>query len=245
VDEAGRQAPTWRRAVDGTVAEALGRDRRKDPHLARTGGPAGNARITAWIGIILLTLSVAELVTLLDVRGLIGWHIALGALLLPPTLVKSASTGWRIVRYYTGNREYRAAGPPPLLLRILGPFVVAATLGLLISGIVLVGLGPDASHSTLLTLAGQRVDWVTVHQALFVAWSVIVGLHVLARLLPAVGIVVSRPAAGDRVDGRIPRAAVLGATVLLAALTAALLLAAAPAWRSGNWGFDRGDRWHG
>jgi hypothetical protein len=232
VDEPGRHAPTWRRVVDGTLAEAVGRDRREDPSLRRTGGPAGNARLTAWTGLILLVLIAAELVTLLDVHGLIGWHIAIGALLLPPSLVKTASTGWRILRYYTGNRDYRTAGPPPLLLRVLGPCIV------------LVALGPDSSQSALVTLAGQRVDWVTVHQALFLVWGVIAGLHVLGRLLPAVGIVATRPAAGDRVDGRISRTVVLAAMVALAALTAALLLAAAPSWRSGNWGFDHGRRFH-
>ncbi|HEY9484617.1 MAG TPA: hypothetical protein VIR00_16810 [Micromonosporaceae bacterium] len=49
----------------------------------------------------------AELVTLVDVRGWIDWHIVIGVLLIPPALVKTASMGWRIVRYYTGSRPYR------------------------------------------------------------------------------------------------------------------------------------------
>jgi hypothetical protein len=238
------QAPGWRRVVTGTLAEATGRDRRRDPALPRTGGPAGNARITAWTGMILLALILAELVTLVDVHGLISWHIVLGALLLPPSLLKTASTGWRILRYYAGNREYRAAGPPPLLLRILGPLVIAATLGLLVSGIVLVALGPTSAQRQLLSVAGQRVDWVTLHQGLFVVWAVVAGLHVLGRLLPAIGIVLTRPAAGSRVDGRIPRSAVLAVMAALAALAAVLLLAAAPAWRNGNWGFHGGGDFH-
>src|SRR3954452_9307527 len=103
------------------VDEASGRSHRKDGVLPRTGGPAGNARLTAWTGVVLLVLFVAELVTLLDVRGLIGWHVAVGVLLVPPALVKTASTGWRIIRYYAGDRSYRQAGPPPWPLRVLGP----------------------------------------------------------------------------------------------------------------------------
>src|SRR4249919_1797513 len=88
------------RHVDETVSVALGRVHRRDPVLAGTGGPAGNALLTAWTGLVLLVLGVAELLTLINVRGLISWHVALGALLVPPALVKTASTGWRVVRYY-------------------------------------------------------------------------------------------------------------------------------------------------
>jgi hypothetical protein len=53
------------------VDEATGRSHRSDAATGRTGGPAGNARLTAWPG-LLLVLFLAELVTLLDVRGLIS-----------------------------------------------------------------------------------------------------------------------------------------------------------------------------
>ena len=47
-----------------------------DHMLPRTGGPAGNAALTAWTGLTLLVLSVAELLTLFNVTGLISWHVA-------------------------------------------------------------------------------------------------------------------------------------------------------------------------
>jgi hypothetical protein len=53
-------------------AEAAGRRRRADPVLAGAGGPAGNARLTAWTGLVLLALFGAELVTLVDVSGPAG-----------------------------------------------------------------------------------------------------------------------------------------------------------------------------
>ena len=89
------------------VAEATGRADRPDPRKPRTGGPAGNARLTAWTGLVLLVLLAVEGVTLIDVRGLITWHVVVGALLVPPALLKTATTGWRMVRYYAGNRDYR------------------------------------------------------------------------------------------------------------------------------------------
>src|SRR5689334_6912276 len=130
--------------------QAIGRQHRRDPVLPRTGGPAGNARLTAWTGLVLLALFLAELVTLLDVHGLMSWHVTIGALLIPPALLKTGSTGWRIVRYYRGNDAYRAAGPPPLLLRVLGPLVVFSTLAVLGTGIWLIVVGPDRSRSDLI-----------------------------------------------------------------------------------------------
>ena len=126
---------------------AIGRGHRTDPVLPRSGGPAGNASLTAWTGLVLLVLFLAELVTLLDVRGLISWHVALGALLVPPALLKTATTGWRIARYYAGSAAYRTAGPPPLALRLLGPLVVLSTLAVLGSGVALVLVGETSSRA--------------------------------------------------------------------------------------------------
>jgi hypothetical protein len=168
-----------------TLAVAVGRTHRADPVVGATGGPAGNARLTAWTGLVLLALFVAELITLLDVRGLISWHLALGVALLPPALLKTATTGWRILRYYLGSTSYRRAGPPPVALRLLGPLVVAGTLALLGTGIALVLLGESRSRQTLLTVVGQRIDVLTLHQAAFAVWAVVTGLHVLARAVTA------------------------------------------------------------
>jgi hypothetical protein len=172
--------------ISETVSVALGRAHRDDPVLTGTGGPAGNAALTAWTGLVLLVLGVAELLTLIDVRGLISWHVAIGALLVPPALLKTVSTGWRIVRYYAGSAAYAEAGPPPLLLRLLGPLVVVSTLALLASGVVLVWLSEDRSRQALFTLLGFRVDWITVHQAAFAVWATVTGLHLLGRIVAAV-----------------------------------------------------------
>ena len=217
--------------VADAVNSAIGRTHRDDPIAAGTGGPAGNARLTAWTGLVLLALSLAELVTLLDVDGLIAWHIVIGALLIPPALLKTASTGWRILRYYRRNPGYRSAGPPPLLLRVLGPGVVASTLGLLASGMLLVALGQDGSRTVLVTVLGQRVDAVTLHQGLFIVWAVLTGLHVLGRFVPALNLVVFPKIVPSGVDGGRHRTAIMLATFALAGLTALLLLSAAGSWR--------------
>jgi hypothetical protein len=216
--------------------EAIGRGHRTDPVLPGSGGPAGNARLTAWTGLALLVLIVAELITLLDVRGLISWHVAIGVLLVPFALLKTASTGWRILRYYTGSRPYRSAGPPPLFLRVLGPLVVASTLVVLASGIVLIAVGEERGRATLFTVLGQRIDWVSVHQALFVVFAVVTGLHLLARLVPALTLVSARVrrAVDARTTGSVPggwrRVTALVATLVAAAVATALLLPLASGW---------------
>jgi hypothetical protein len=223
---------TIRTAGADVLDEALGRTRRTDPALPGAGGPAGNARLTAWTGVLLFVLFVAELITLIDVRQLISWHLVIGTLLVPPALLKTGTTGWRIVGYYSGRRPYRDAGPPPMLLRILGPLVVAGTLAVLGSGLVLILLGPDTSRRTLLTVLGQRIDTVTIHQATFAVWAVVTGLHVLARLIPAVRLTVAPASADAPVPGRAGRVGALILSVSVAAVSAALVLSAAGAWRT-------------
>jgi hypothetical protein len=218
------------RRAEALVAEtldiALGHEHRSDPVLPGTGGPAGNARLTAWTGLLLLVLFLAELVTLLDVRGLISWHLALGVVLIPPALLKTATTGWRILRYYSGSAPYRSAGPPPMLLRLLGPLVVASTLALLGSGVALVLLGESSSRLTLVTLVGFRVDAVALHKAAFVVWGAVTGVHVLARAIPAWQL-----ALGSRLPGLGWRGLSLTLAVAVAAAGAFWVLGDSGGWR--------------
>jgi uncharacterized membrane protein YhaH (DUF805 family) len=222
--------------VAALVAEATGRERRDDPVLPRTGGPAGNAVLTAWTGLVLLVLSVAELLTLVNVRSLLSWHVAIGALLVPPALMKTATTGWRIVRYYVGDASYRAAGPPPMALRLLGPLVVLSTLGLLGSGVLLVLVGNDSGQRSFISFLGFGVGWVTVHQGFFLVWVGATGLHLLGRIIPALMLTFGR-ARDLRVPGGWARSALIGTAATLAVLLAVLLVRA-----DGSWGHDRSGR---
>ena len=234
----GEQRHSWRRgpvgvaatvAVTDAVAEAVGQTRRVDPVLPGTGGPAGNALLTAWTALVLLVASVAELLTLFNVNALLSWHVAIGALLIPPALMKTTSTGWRMARYYTGHASYREAGPPPLLMRLLGPLVVVSTLGLLGTGVLLVLLGQRQSRSRVFDVAGLRADWVTLHQAFFAVWAVVTGLHLLGRLVPALRITLQPDGSGS-VPGAWSR------WLVLAAMTASgVVLAVALVQADGSW----------
>ncbi len=107
-----------------------------------TDGPERNLRLTALTGAVLLVLLAVEGFTLLSLRAMLSWHIFVGILLVPVVLLKLGSTGYRFFRYYTHRPDYVRAGPPPLLLRLLGPVVVLSTLALLATGIALIAVGP-------------------------------------------------------------------------------------------------------
>lgn len=219
------------RAVADAYAEASGRATTESPVLPVTGGPAGNVLLTAWTGLVLLVLSVAELLTLFDVRGLISWHVALGALLVPPAVMKTASTGWKMAGYYLGRTPYRQAGPPPLLLRVLGPLVVVSTLGLLGTGVLLILLGEETARQDLLTVLGFRIDWITLHQGFFAVWVGAAGLHLLSRLVPALRLTLlpgQRPVTG--VPGRWTRLLWFAAMAASAAALAVVLVHAEGTW---------------
>lgn len=223
-----------RQWANDTVSEAIGREHRRDPVLPGTGGPAGNALLTAWTGLLLLMLFLIELVTLLNLRSLLNWHIVVGVLLLPPALLKTVTTGWRIVSYYTKRVPYLRAGPPPMPLRLLGPFVVLFTLALLGTGLALVALGPDASRTELFTVLGNRVNWVTVHQASFVVWGGVTGLHTAGRLLPALRIVTTPWRAGTKIPGWRFRGTVMIATLVFAAVAATIVFGMSHPWLDGG-----------
>ena len=147
-----------------------------DPTPRRTrrcrDGVEGNSRLTGSTAAVLLVLLAAEGLTILQVRALLTPHVFIGMLLVPPVLLKMGSTTWRFARYYLGSPEYRRKGPPPMLLRLLGPIVVVLTLAVFATGIALL-LGPSAWRSQLLLL----------HKASFVLWLGAMTLHVLGHLL--------------------------------------------------------------
>jgi hypothetical protein len=132
---------------------------------------AGNARLTSANAVVLLVPLAAAGVTVLRVRELLSPHVFLGMVLIPPVLVKVGSTMWRFARYYGGAPAYRSKGPPPVLLRLLGPVVVILTLVLLFSGVGLLLV----SRSWLPLL-------LEVHKASFVLWFGAMTVHVLGHL---------------------------------------------------------------
>ena len=233
-----------RTVAEDFVGEALGRSHREDPALPVTGGPAGNARLTAWTGIVLLVLFLIELATLLDVRSLLSWHVFVGVLLIPPALVKTASTTWRFARYYSGSQPYRKAGPPTLLLRVLGPLVVLSTLGVLGSGLTLVLVGPTTARQPISLVGANTLDLVMIHKAAFVLWAGATGIHVLGRLVPAARLTLSTPTKTGRIAGARLRAGVIWLALGAAVLGAVLALSLVGPYKSQPYFFDHGGHSH-
>ncbi len=138
--------------------------------VARAWGPQGNERLTSATGLVLLVLLAVETLTTLALRSYLPVHIFLGLLLLPPVALKLGSTGWRFLRYYTGNKPYRIEGPPSPLLRVLAPLLVASTLTLFGSGVALIVVGHGGGSLR------------TLHTLSFIAWGLLMIVHVLAYL---------------------------------------------------------------
>jgi hypothetical protein len=141
------------------------RRHRREPEA--TDGATGNERLTALTGVVLLIGFAIEGMTLLALHGLLTLHFFLGMLLIGPVLLKTGSTGYRFVRYYTGAAPYVRKGPPAPLMRLLGPFVIVTSLAVLGSGVLLGVAGPG------------RGPWLFLHKASFVLWFGCMSLHVL------------------------------------------------------------------
>jgi phosphate/sulfate permease len=131
--------------------------------------PDGNERLTAAIGLILLVGTAIELGTLvLGLQTFLSWHVFVGFVLLPPIALKLASTGWRFMRYYTRNEDYRVKGAPQTLMRLLAPLLVAFTVLLFGSGVAM-----GFAHGSALQLVRR------IHGPAAFLWTVTVGVHVL------------------------------------------------------------------
>lgn len=134
----------------------------------RFGGTEGNEILTSAISVVLTGLLAAEGLTIVRMRGLVSAHMFIGMVLIPPVVLKLASTGYRFVRYYAGSRAYRAIGPPALPLRLLAPALVATTLAVFATGVLLLSAGHKSD--TLLM----------VHKVSFIVWGVVFAVHFLA-----------------------------------------------------------------
>jgi hypothetical protein len=146
----------------------------RDADSLTGGGPDGNEQLTTVTGTILIVLLAAIGFTIPQLSQFIWMHLFLGLLLIGPVLLKMASTGYRFMRYYTGNAEYRHKGPPAIAMRLIAPIVVLSTVGVFVTGIGLLIVGP-----------GDRNPMLLLHKVTFIVWVVFMSLHVLGHL-PAV-----------------------------------------------------------
>jgi hypothetical protein len=193
-----------------------------DPlHPGESGrGVEGNARITGTFGAAIFVLLFVEGITILRVRSLISTHAFVGMLLIPLVIVKIASTGYRIVRYYGGDTAYVAKGPPSLLLRVLGPVVVGTTVAVLATGV-----------GALLT--ARRTAWLAqAHKVSFILWFGAMTVHVVGHALetPALAI------ADLRRTSSVPvRNAAMRIVLLVVALLAGVVLGVLSIGWSHHW----------
>ncbi len=169
----------------------------------RKDGVAGNGRLTAALGALLLVLLAVEGATIPFIGQLREEHILIGMLLLGPVAAKLASTGYRFSRYYLGAPTYVQKGPPRVALRLLAPGVVFTTVALFGTGVALLFTGPNGELSFL-------------HKVSFIAWFALMTIHVLGHILELPG-----PAFADW-RRRGPR--LTGAGLRLAAIAAALAI---------------------
>jgi len=184
----------------------------------RTAGLEGNARLTALTGAALMVLLAVEGITLISLRSMLSWHIFVGLLVVPVVALKLGSTGYKIYRYYTHRADYVEAGPPHLLLRLLGPVVAVSTIALLATGIVLIAENPGGGLVLLL------------HKASFVVWVGALGAHVLAHLGRLSRVLRSDLSSGDEVGGSRGRLLLVAGAVAIGAIAAVALVPQSAAW---------------
>jgi hypothetical protein len=188
----------------------------------KTGGVAGNEKLTAMTGSVLLVLLAVEGLTILRLHALLTVHFFVGMLLIGPVLLKMGSTGYRFARYYTGSAPYVKKGPPAIALRILGPVIMATSVGVIATGVGLAVLGPGNSL------------WLLAHKAFFIVWFGATAIHVLwyAPQLP-------RLLRGDSPHLDRARYVLAGAgrrwALLITALIVGLITAFATYHTAGNW----------
>jgi hypothetical protein len=194
----------------------------------RSGGPAGNERLSSTIGLVLIGLLGAEAATAIDLHDLLPTHLFLGLFLLGPVAMKLATTGWRFARYYLRSEAYRLLGPPQILLRMLAPLLVASALVLFGTGVAFLVVGHGGGM--LLTL----------HAVSFVVFGVVVSLHTLAYL--------TRVLRDGSADWRTWRPTLAGASArrvaALSALAAGAVVALATLSVQGTWLSARHHRHH-
>jgi|GEM_PF-487542 len=139
--------------------------------MARYKSVEANARFTATIGALLLFLLFIEGISLLKIASLLQLHVFIGMVLIPVVILKIISTTYRFIKYYAGHRGFVQKGPPVMLLRILGPFIVVLTVILLATGFALLEVP-----------LSQRGSILFLHKASFVLWFIAMVVHVLGHL---------------------------------------------------------------
>lgn len=192
-------------------------------HEDRLGGTEGNQILTSSVAGILTVLLIAEGITIVEIGGLLSAHMFIGLVLVPPVLLKLASTGYRFVRYYRGARAYREKGPPALPMRLLAPILVAMTIGVFATGIWLLALEHKSDQVLLL------------HKVTFFIWGAVFAIHFLVYAPRALRSVRGDwgPIRDHRVPGSGIRGLLVAASLGAGAALAISLISSISGWHGG------------
>lgn len=167
---------------------------------------------------MLLVLFFLIGITVLRVRALLPQHLFLGLALIPPVVLKMYSTGYRFVRYYTGDGAFRLAGTPELLPRLIGPVLVLSTIAVFATGVEL-------------WIFGLRFGaiWVAAHKISFLVWLPFVLIHVFNHMNKSGEAVVDELSTrGPQEPALTRRSLLVGSLVAGVALAIASLVYASP-----------------
>jgi hypothetical protein len=190
------------------------------------GGVDGNEWLTTANGILLIVLLAVLGLTIVRIGQLIWLHLFLGLLLLGPVALKLGSTGYRFMRYYTRNPRYVDRGPPVWALRAIAPVVVATTVVVFATGIVLLFRSPH-----------DKGPWLSLHKVSFIVWLVFTALHVLGHL-PKLGGLLRVPRSRSRApalaggDGAAGRWIALAGAIVAGVVLAIVLIPHFGVWAS-------------
>jgi hypothetical protein len=199
------------------IVDTTARPRHRRPPSV-SDGVAGNERLTALTGTVLLVGFALEGLTLLALGRLLTLHMFLGMMLIGPVLLKICSTGYRFVRYYTGSEGYADKGPPAPILRLLGPVVILTSLAVLGTGVAL-------------ALAGRGTGpWLFLHKASFVLWFGAMTVHVLTYVWRLPRILLGTDGGGARPARGGIRWLLIGASLAGGLVLALLAMRLATGW---------------
>jgi hypothetical protein len=186
----------------------------------RFGGTEGNDILTSATAAVLICLLAVEGYTIVNIQGLVTAHMFVGLVLIPPVVLKLGSTGYRFARYYSGSRAYREKGPPLLPLRLMAPVLVAATIAVFVTGVLLLAAGNKSG------------GLLQLHQLSFIVWGVVFAVHLLAYLPRMVRAL--RAARREAVPGAGFRGMLVAAAIGGGAALALSLLPAITGWHGGH-----------
>lgn len=228
----------------------------------RAAGVAGNTRLTALLGVVLLALLVLQIASALffalltyNVAFFSGptydivrpVHFFVGFALMPLLGLKLASTGWRFARYYLRGRAYRRAGPPSWPARLTAPLLIVSGISVFASGVEMWSFQNQLSW-----------PWTAIHNVSAFTFVGVLAIHLVLHArqahreaaadlagAPAVSVRAQTTSEPEPLGGTVTRRAVLGmglAAGLVLGSGASGWPSAALAWlmprRTGDHAFD-------